>query len=168
MRDFPGVMQALLAVLWGHRFRSSISLQGWNCTIVLSLTEDGKGPASAPVAHDPGHAESNLRNTPLTANNSTDNFEEAASTTLDYLVQRTVIDTVPIGVYSICLPSLGGLRFAARDRRPSFPLLVNDDMNVAGKGHQEAHARPQERIWWSMLSDCPVGSAKSDLWRRSR
>ena len=61
----------------------------------------------------PGHAESNLRGIRLTA----DNFEEAASAALDYLVQRPEIDAGQIGVYSISLASFWGLRFAARDRR---------------------------------------------------
>jgi len=61
----------------------------------------------------PGHAESNLRNIRLTA----DNFEDAASAALDYLVRRPEIDAERIGVYSISLGSFWGLRFAARDRR---------------------------------------------------
>jgi dienelactone hydrolase len=61
----------------------------------------------------PGHAESNLRNIRLTANN----FEDAASAALDHLVQRPEIDAGQIGVYSISLGSFWGLRFAARDRR---------------------------------------------------
>jgi dipeptidyl aminopeptidase/acylaminoacyl peptidase len=61
----------------------------------------------------PGHAESKLRGIRLTA----DNFEEAASTALDYLVQRPEIDAEHIGVYGISLGSFWGLRFAARDRR---------------------------------------------------
>ena len=61
----------------------------------------------------PGQAESNLRGIRLTA----DNYEDAASTALDYLVQRPEIDTERIGVYGISLGSFWGLRFAARDRR---------------------------------------------------
>ena len=61
----------------------------------------------------PGQAESNLRGIRLTA----DNYEDAASTALDYLVQRPEIDTAHIGVYGISLGSFWGLRFAARDRR---------------------------------------------------
>jgi dipeptidyl aminopeptidase/acylaminoacyl peptidase len=61
----------------------------------------------------PGHAESKLRGMRLTA----DNFEEAASTALDYLVQRPEIDAEHIGVYGISLGSFWGLRFAARDQR---------------------------------------------------
>jgi dienelactone hydrolase len=61
----------------------------------------------------PGQAESNLRGIRLTA----DNYEDAASTALDYLVQRPEIDTEHIGVYGISLGSFWGLRFAARDRR---------------------------------------------------
>ena len=61
----------------------------------------------------PGHPESNLRGIRLTA----DNFEDAASTALDYLVQRPEIDATQIGVYSISLASFWGMRFAARDRR---------------------------------------------------
>jgi pimeloyl-ACP methyl ester carboxylesterase len=61
----------------------------------------------------PGHAESKLRGIRLTA----DNFEEAASAALDYLVQRPEIDIRQIGVYGISLGSFWGLRFAARDQR---------------------------------------------------
>jgi pimeloyl-ACP methyl ester carboxylesterase len=61
----------------------------------------------------PGQAESNLRGIRLTS----DNYEAAASTALDYLVQRPEIDTERIGVYGISLGSFWGLRFAARDRR---------------------------------------------------
>jgi pimeloyl-ACP methyl ester carboxylesterase len=61
----------------------------------------------------PGQAESNLRGIRLTA----DNYEDAASTALDYLVQRPEIDTEHMGVYGISLGSFWGLRFAARDRR---------------------------------------------------
>ena len=61
----------------------------------------------------PGQAESNLRGIRLTA----DNYEDAASTALDYLVQRPEIDAEHIGVYGISLGSFWGLRFAARDRR---------------------------------------------------
>ena len=61
----------------------------------------------------PTHPESNLRGIRLTA----DNFEDAASTALDYLVQRPEIDATQIGVYSISLASFWGMRFAARDRR---------------------------------------------------
>ncbi len=61
----------------------------------------------------PGQAESNLRGIRLTA----DNYEEAASTALDYLVQRPEIDAEHIGVYGISLGSFWGLRFASRDRR---------------------------------------------------
>jgi dipeptidyl aminopeptidase/acylaminoacyl peptidase len=61
----------------------------------------------------PGQAESNLRGIRLTA----DNYEEAASTALDYLVQRPEIDAEHIGVYGISLGSFWGLRFAARDQR---------------------------------------------------
>jgi dienelactone hydrolase len=61
----------------------------------------------------PGQAESNLRDIRLTAHN----YEEAASTALDYLVQRPEVDAAQIGVYGISLGSFWGLRFAARDRR---------------------------------------------------
>ena len=61
----------------------------------------------------PGHAESKLRGSRLSA----DNFEAAASAALDYLVQRPEVDATQIGVYGISLGSFWGLRFAARDRR---------------------------------------------------
>jgi len=61
----------------------------------------------------PGQAESNLRGIRLTA----DNYEEAASTALDYLVQRPEIDAAHMGVYGVSLGSFWGLRFASRDRR---------------------------------------------------
>jgi dipeptidyl aminopeptidase/acylaminoacyl peptidase len=61
----------------------------------------------------PGHPESNLRGIRLTS----DNFEDAASTVLDYLLQRPEIDATRVGVYSISLASFWGMRFAARDRR---------------------------------------------------
>ena len=61
----------------------------------------------------PGQAESNLRGIRLTASN----YEEAASTVLDYLVDRPEIDAEQIAVYSISFGSYWGMRFAARDRR---------------------------------------------------
>jgi hypothetical protein len=56
----------------------------------------------------PGQAESNLRSIRLTA----DNYEDAASTALDYLVQRSEVDAARIGVGSspistTCRPSAG-------------------------------------------------------------
>lgn len=61
----------------------------------------------------PGQAESNLRGIRLTA----DNYEAAASSVLDHLVQRPEIDAERIGVYSISFGAFWGLRFAATDRR---------------------------------------------------
>jgi dienelactone hydrolase len=61
----------------------------------------------------PGQGESNMRGIRLTA----DNYEQAASAALDYLVQRPEIDADRIGVYGISFGSFWGMRLAAHDSR---------------------------------------------------
>ncbi len=61
----------------------------------------------------PGQAESNLRGIRLTA----DNYEQAASAALDYLIERPEIDPGQIALYAKSFGSFWGLRFAAADRR---------------------------------------------------
>ena len=61
----------------------------------------------------PGQAESNLRGIKLTA----DNYEDAASTALDYLVQRPEVDAERIVLYGMSMGSFWALRFAAHDKR---------------------------------------------------
>ncbi|HEX3245047.1 MAG TPA: alpha/beta hydrolase [Chloroflexota bacterium] len=61
----------------------------------------------------PGQAECNLRGIRLTSSN----YEEAASSAIDYLVERPEIDAERIGVYGVSFGSHWGLRLAARDSR---------------------------------------------------
>jgi dienelactone hydrolase len=61
----------------------------------------------------PGQGESNLRGIRLTS----DNYEQAASAALDYLVQRPEIDATRIGVHGLSFGSFWGLRVASHDPR---------------------------------------------------
>ena len=61
----------------------------------------------------PGQPESNLRGIQLTS----DNYEQAASTALDYLVQRPEIDPEKVVLHADSFGAFWGMRFAARDHR---------------------------------------------------
>ena len=61
----------------------------------------------------PGQGESNLRGIRLTP----DNYEQAASVALDYLLQRPEIDPQRIGIYGLSFGSFWALRFAAHEPR---------------------------------------------------
>jgi alpha-beta hydrolase superfamily lysophospholipase len=61
----------------------------------------------------PGQGESNLRGIRLTA----DNYEEAASAAIDYLVGRPEIDSRKIGVYALSFGSYWGMRIASHEHR---------------------------------------------------
>ena len=61
----------------------------------------------------PGQGESNLRGIRLTA----DNYEDAASAVIDYLVERPEIDPKKIGVYALSFGSYWGMRIAAKEKR---------------------------------------------------
>lgn len=61
----------------------------------------------------PGQGESNLRGIRLTA----DNYEDAASAAITYLLTRPEIDPRKIGVYALSFGSFWGMRIAAKERR---------------------------------------------------
>jgi len=61
----------------------------------------------------PGQGESNLRGIRLTA----DNYEDAASAAISYLLTRPEIDSRKIGVYALSFGSFWGMRIAAKERR---------------------------------------------------
>src|SRR5688500_3703611 len=61
----------------------------------------------------PGQGESNLRGIRLTA----DNYEEAASAAIDYLLKRPEVDGGKIGVYALSFGSHWGMRIAAKEHR---------------------------------------------------
>ncbi|MGZ8203455.1 MAG: alpha/beta hydrolase family protein [Burkholderiales bacterium] len=61
----------------------------------------------------PGQGESNLRGIRLTA----DNYEDAASAAIDYLVERPEVDPKKIGVYALSFGSFWGMRIAAKEKR---------------------------------------------------
>ncbi|MDP3136678.1 MAG: prolyl oligopeptidase family serine peptidase [Burkholderiaceae bacterium] len=61
----------------------------------------------------PGQGESNLRGTRLTS----DNYEQAASAAIDYLLTRPEIDADKIGVYALSFGSFWGMRIAASEPR---------------------------------------------------
>ncbi|MFC1984362.1 alpha/beta hydrolase family protein [Chloroflexota bacterium] len=61
----------------------------------------------------PGQPESNMRGIQLTD----DNYEQAASTALDYLVQRPEIDAEKVVLHADSFGAFWGMRFAARDQR---------------------------------------------------
>lgn len=61
----------------------------------------------------PGQGESNLRGIRLTA----DNYEDAASAAITYLLTRPEIDSRKIGVYALSFGSFWGMRIAAKERR---------------------------------------------------
>lgn len=61
----------------------------------------------------PGQGESNLRGIRLTA----DNYEDAASAAISYLLTRPEIDPRKIGVYALSFGSFWGMRIAAKERR---------------------------------------------------
>ncbi|HET7159922.1 MAG TPA: alpha/beta fold hydrolase [Burkholderiales bacterium] len=61
----------------------------------------------------PGQGESNLRGIRLTA----DNYEEAASTAIDYLLTRPEVDPKKIGLYGLSFGSHWAMRTAAKDDR---------------------------------------------------
>ena len=61
----------------------------------------------------PGQGESNLRGIRLTA----DNYEDAASAAIDYLLKRPEIDPEKIGVYALSFGSHWGMRIAATEHR---------------------------------------------------
>ena len=61
----------------------------------------------------PGQGESNLRGIRLTA----DNYEDAASAAIDYLLRRPEIDPEKIGVYALSFGSHWGMRIAATEHR---------------------------------------------------
>jgi pimeloyl-ACP methyl ester carboxylesterase len=63
----------------------------------------------------PGQGESNLRGIRLTA----DNYEEAASAAIDYLIERPEVDPKKIGVYALSFGSFWGMRIAAKEKRLS-------------------------------------------------
>ena len=59
------------------------------------------------------HLDTRLRNIRLTA----DNYEQAASAAIDYLVKRPEVDAKKIGVYALSFGSHWGMRIAATDQR---------------------------------------------------
>lgn len=61
----------------------------------------------------PGQGESNLRGIRLTD----DNYEQAASAVIDYLITRKEIDAKKIGVYALSFGSHWGMRIAAHEPR---------------------------------------------------
>ena len=61
----------------------------------------------------PGQGESNLRGVKLTA----DNYEDAASAAIGYLLKRPEVDPDKIGVYALSFGSHWGMRIAAKDHR---------------------------------------------------
>jgi dipeptidyl aminopeptidase/acylaminoacyl peptidase len=61
----------------------------------------------------PGQGESNLRGIRLTA----DNYEDAASAAIGYLLQRPEVDPRKIGVYALSFGSFWGMRIAAKEHR---------------------------------------------------
>jgi dipeptidyl aminopeptidase/acylaminoacyl peptidase len=61
----------------------------------------------------PGQGESNLRGIRLTA----DNYEDAASAAIGYLLQRPEVDPKKIGVYALSFGSFWGMRIAAKEHR---------------------------------------------------
>jgi dipeptidyl aminopeptidase/acylaminoacyl peptidase len=61
----------------------------------------------------PGQGESNLRGIRLTD----DNYEEAASAAISYLLTRPEVDPAKIGVYALSFGSYWGMRIAATDHR---------------------------------------------------
>ena len=61
----------------------------------------------------PGQGESNLRGIRLTA----DNYEDAASAAIDYLLKRPEIEPDKIGVYALSFGSHWGMRIAAKEHR---------------------------------------------------
>lgn len=61
----------------------------------------------------PGQGESNIRGIRLTA----DNYEEAASAAIDYLLKRPEVDGGKIGVYALSFGSHWGLRIGAKEHR---------------------------------------------------
>jgi len=61
----------------------------------------------------PGQGESNLRGIRLTA----DNYEDAASAAIAYLITRPEIDPAKIGVYALSFGSYWGMRIAASEHR---------------------------------------------------
>jgi len=61
----------------------------------------------------PGQGESNLRGIRLTA----DNYEAAASATIDYLLKRPEVDGEKIGVYALSFGSHWGMRIGAKEHR---------------------------------------------------
>ncbi len=61
----------------------------------------------------PGQGECNLRGVRLTA----DNYEQAASAAIDYLLTRPEIDPKKIGVFALSFGSHWGMRIAATDHR---------------------------------------------------
>lgn len=61
----------------------------------------------------PGQGESNLRGIRLTD----DNYEQAASAVIDYLITRKEIDARKIGVYALSFGSHWGMRIAAHEPR---------------------------------------------------
>jgi dipeptidyl aminopeptidase/acylaminoacyl peptidase len=61
----------------------------------------------------PGQGESNIRGIRLTA----DNYEEAASAAIDYLLKRPEVDGGKIGVYALSFGSHWGMRIGAKEHR---------------------------------------------------
>jgi pimeloyl-ACP methyl ester carboxylesterase len=61
----------------------------------------------------PGQGESNIAGIRLTA----DNYEQAASAAIDYLVKRPEVDAKKIGVYALSFGSHWGMRIAATEPR---------------------------------------------------
>jgi pimeloyl-ACP methyl ester carboxylesterase len=61
----------------------------------------------------PGQGESNLRGIRLTA----DNYEDAASAAIDYLLKRPEVDPKKLGVYALSFGSHWGVRIAAKEHR---------------------------------------------------
>src|SRR5581483_187444 len=61
----------------------------------------------------PGQGESNMRGIKLTSNN----YEQAASAALDYLLQRPEVEDGQVALYGLSFGSFWGLRFASYDHR---------------------------------------------------
>jgi Prolyl oligopeptidase family len=82
------------------------------------------------VFDGPGQGESNIRDIPLTV----DNYEDAASTALTYLIGRSEVDDGRLAVYSKSFGSYWGARFAATDHR--LAACVLQSASVVDKTHQ--------------------------------
>ena len=105
----------------------------------------------------PGQGECNIRDLKLTLTN----YEEAAVTALDHLVERPEIDAEQVGLYSQSFGSYWGVRFAASE--PRLKAAVFSWASIADKYHLFEEESPRYKQLLAFMTGLPDEDALDDF-----